>query len=353
MVTRDLFIQNYGLDDLLTNEANIDEFPYKHSLSYASEATLENLLKIPGKVVVQTSTKTRATVVMRFEDPYGIVNMQVSGGFFTAMVLSDSSEGILKLVDYLSAVPHSELDSDEINATFWTYGPHGPEATSRKIVAPLWADIEGNYTATTRDALEKMLALELNPTTGGKLVLWHGVPGTGKTYALRMWARAWRDTLDLHYIVDPEVFFGDKPAYMVKVLLGDGDTSKWRLIVAEDTGELLAKDAKRATGQSLSRLLNVCDGLLGQGLKVLVLVSTNEDLGALHGAVTRPGRCIANVGFDLLTAAESAEWMRARGISKDFTNSNTVAELYSEKLVTGPIVTSRDKQPVGFASGRK
>ena len=39
----------------------------------------------------------------------------------------------------------------------------------------------------------------------------------------------------------------------------------WRLLVLEDTGELLTPDAKTVIGQGLSRFLNVVDGLIGQG----------------------------------------------------------------------------------------
>ena len=84
---------------------------------------------------------------------------------------------------------------------------------------------------------------------------------------------------------------------MLDVLLDDDDDeSGWRLLILEDTGELLAADAKYQTGQGLSRLLNVVDGLIGQGLRVIVLVTTNEPLraappgGRPAGPVRRPGR---------------------------------------------------------------
>src|SRR5438552_1204993 len=91
-----------------------------------------------------------------------------------------------------------------------------------------------------------------------------------------------------HVIVDPEQFFGTGADYMMTVLLERTDDdnaardenptdSLWRLLVLEDTGELLSVDAKDRRGQGLSRLLNVCDGLLGQSLNVLVLITTNED----------------------------------------------------------------------------
>jgi hypothetical protein len=54
-----------------------------------------------------------------------------------------------------------------------------------------------------------------------------------------------------------------------------------------------AADAKEQAGQGLSRFLNVVDSIIGQGLRVLILVTTNEPLRRLHPAVSRPGRCAA------------------------------------------------------------
>ena len=66
-------------------------------------------------------------------------------------------------------------------------------------------------------------------------------------------------------------------------------------------------------GQGLSRFLNVVDGLIGQGLRVLVLVTTNEPIRKLHPAVARPGRCAANVEFAPLAADEAAAWLDEHG----------------------------------------
>lgn len=42
-----------------------------------------------------------------------------------------------------------------------------------------------------------------------------------------------------------------------------GPANRWKIVVLEDAGEFLAPDAKHLKGQALSRLLNVCDGVLG------------------------------------------------------------------------------------------
>ena len=103
----------------------------------------------------------------------------------------------------------------------------------------------------------------------------------------------------------------------------------WRLLVLEDTGELLTPDAKSVIGQGLSRFLNVVDGLIGQGLRVLVLVTTNEEIKALHPAVARPGRAAANIEFTPLSGDEAAAWLQGRQITESPHRERTLATLYA------------------------
>jgi len=135
---------------------------------------------------------------------------------------------------------------------------------------------------------------------------------------------------------------------MLDVLLnesdeGEDDVERWRLLILEDTGELLAADAKERTGQGLSRLLNTVDGLIGQGLRVLVLVTTNEPLRRLHTAVARPGRCAMQLEFLPFTAAEGQRWLERHG-AEGRGRGGTLASLYARAAGAEPA----DAPRVGF-----
>lgn len=216
---------------------------------------------------------------------------------------------------------------------FWHFD-QGAKRAERTIAAARWVDIRGNYSGVVAGALERLVATTVEQLTGGRLLLLHGPPGTGKTTALRALAHAWTSWCRVDYVLDPEQLFLN-PGYLVAALLGDDneydpahrDDKRWRLLVLEDCDELIRSDAKASSGQALSRLLNLTDGLVGQGLDVLVCLTTNEPLGRLHPAIVRPGRCLANIHVGRLPQAEANRWLGRGNGAQVGVEGATLAEL--------------------------
>jgi hypothetical protein len=225
-----------------------------------------------------------------------------------------------------------------VSVTFWYNTSQGPTRVSRQLVAPTWHEIQGNYGGSAGTALARLMSAR--EPQGGKMIVWTGPPGTGKTYAIRALAQAWRPWADLHYLIDSEQFFGDQAAALVHVLLADTEAGvvrsaseepqpeRYRLLILEDCGEMLSKDAKQHVGQALSRLLNLSDGLLGQGLNVLTLLTANEEIGSLSDAITRPGRCWQHLKFGPMTIAEQAAWYAAKGADATPRQGDLLADMY-------------------------
>jgi hypothetical protein len=156
--------------------------------------------------------------------------------------------------------------------------------------------------------------------------------GRGSPRSCGALAREWRGWCKVEFVLDPELLFKNS-SYLLHVLLRedeeesltgeDDDDRPWRLLLIEDCDELIKAEAKEATGQGLSRLLNVTDGLVGDGLRLLVCITTNESFRRLHPAVARPGRCLVNLEVPAFPAIEASRWL-GRPVRGD----STLAELF-------------------------
>lgn len=212
--------------------------------------------------------------------------------------------------------PVKKPKNNQVSVTFWMTDPHTGRVNDneRMLEVDSWPDIKKNYPVDVRSQLSKLMKME-NPT-GGKLVILHGPPGGGKTRSILTLMKAWDSWSSANVVTDPERLLNDSN-YLNTVIFESVAAGGWMFIVVEDGDEFLNIDAKDAKGQDIGRLLNLTDGIIGQGVKILLLISTNLKQKKMNPAVTRDGRCLAEIHYRPFTIEEASRWLKDHGKSAD------------------------------------
>ncbi|MGE3825197.1 MAG: AAA family ATPase, partial [Bacteroidia bacterium] len=176
------------------------------------------------------------------------------------------------------------------------------------------------------------LMQRFNSSTKG-LVLFHGIPGTGKTFYIRHLLRKMvANRKDVIYIPPNMVDHLVDPAFMtflsneLKSWSEEGHTC---VLLIEDAEPLLAKRQEGIRIQGVTNLLNMTDGLLNDMLNIQIICTFNVDLQKLDSALLRPGRLIARKEFKALSVLDANLLAQRLGIKHHFKKPATLGEIYS------------------------
>jgi hypothetical protein len=176
------------------------------------------------------------------------------------------------------------------------------------------------------------LLVRFNKSTKG-LVLFHGEPGTGKTYYIRHLLRKMVANKKVVIYMPPNmVDHLVEPGFMtflansVRNWSADGN---FCVLLIEDAEPLLAKRQEGVRIQGVTNLLNLSDGLLNDMLNLQIICTFNVDLKKLDSALLRPGRLIARKEFKALGELDANLLAQRLGIKHQFKGPATLSEIYT------------------------
>lgn len=211
-----------------------------------------------------------------------------------------------------------------------------------QITIPKTFDLALNYGDEFLDINNKIKE-SLNKHSSG-LYMFHGPPGTGKTTYIKYLASSLRKDV---------IFF---PTSLVQEITNPSIMNLLRkkpncVLVLEDAEKAITKRETNGESSLVSTLLNVTDGILGDVLKLNVIVTYNCNRSDIDEALLRKGRLKVEYSFNPLSK-DMAEKI-AHSINKEsfeYFDGMTLADVYNQSsddiLIKG--VKKLEKPRIGF-----
>lgn len=168
------------------------------------------------------------------------------------------------------------------------------------------------------------------------LTILRGDPGTGKTFFIRHLIASLQDSHRFYLINLNDFNLLTSPSmvdfWSSDISIYDGASKKplKRIIIIEDAERLLSTRTEGGAG-SVSELLNMCDGLLGDFLQAHLICTANCPLDDFDPAVVRSGRLTAMREFLPLDYEQARGLAEKVGIEIDEGKQYTLADIYNQE----------------------
>lgn len=194
-----------------------------------------------------------------------------------------------------------------------------PVLVTKYLKSPIILDFNLHY--NTDFELDKVDSLIKSDKSG--LLLFTGLPGTGKTTLLKYFSQKYQ-SYDFVFINNNNFSILTDPSFTDFCL----EKLNNSVIILEDCEKLLLS-RDHGGGFDISSILNLTDGLLGDLLNVKVIATLNT-VDKIDTALLRKGRLLAKVNFNKLSVEQAQRVIdRIGNNSINITEPTVLADLYN------------------------
>ncbi len=196
----------------------------------------------------------------------------------------------------------------------------GEFVTSEVRFENVEADIESNYNDDFKAVDEKIH--DSFDSLGSGLILFYGVPGTGKTTYIKSLISQYPDS-NFIFVQNEFIKHLLEPNF-ISFLLKQRNS----ILIIEDAEKVLATRTHLKEDSFVSTILQLTDGLFSDYLNIKIICSFNISLSKIDTALLRKGRMITKYEFKPLERDKTRRLLSKMGIEGKYTEL-TISEIFN------------------------
>src|SRR5690606_13256369 len=138
---------------------------------------------LPSHFIVHRALEGERRAVIYAESADGVVLVKLEVGVLWAFGASADRARAEALTNEIVERFRPYRPAENLPVYTWWRAGHGPQNHNTYLEVQGWSDIRRNYARRTAVALDQVMST-VRPRERGRLLLWHGEPGTGKSRAI-------------------------------------------------------------------------------------------------------------------------------------------------------------------------
>lgn len=268
-----------------------------------------------------------------------------------------------KTIDNIINIINSILDTLKVKkqqkrSTFIniiTKGSDGYNIIEKEIAKDLkFEEVDLHYGDGFNDKYEQLIENINNNKKG--MILFHGLPGTGKTYCIQHLLTRIENKIPIYLSSDMVNSFTD-PEFIDFLLYEANILNKLDenlFFIIEDSEQLVMQRDSNYINNGISNLLNTTDGILNGMLNIQALLTFNTDIKNVDNAILRNERLLGQFEFGPVKPdriKKLAQYLKIENVPDDFyKGNNVIADIYAlnKKRSTIKFMIDNDSENKNF-----
>ncbi len=343
-----MWLENVLLEDALTGGPPVRSRRFYGNLTVEPVEFMARMVKLGFRAIRTTALSdiTAGSHILVHEDALLTCNLTAKGKSGDTYFTTANVKLFGELCAYFKTL--FVADDPKLGPVYALAKTSDGYAISRVGVAgvPL---VRENYHPDAIESYNHIIRDLKSPSPSGRLVIFSGEPGTGKTYFVRSMLT---EVPKATFLLVPPQLMKDlgEPAILPTLAEAKEHLDGPIVLLAEDGDKCLVERDMGGDMATIQSVLNLGDGILGSLLDVRIVITTNAETFKMDRAALRPGRLSRHLHVGPLDA-EHAEAVVRRLVGPSavggFTGPTTLAMAYGKARELGwvaptTVVTAAD-----------